>query len=175
MKATIRSTFSRDNKLWHEAVSENSLRLNFICPEEGPLNIGDVIWVAVDLLDKEQLATVYSASKTVKITIDGRSIKDLAVLERADPEPLSEERLKGAPADFDRNTLLLKAQQWVLDVPSAGVRKEGFNISRIQDAVAFTFAKPGEGRHLIIMDKQTGEPILRNWYPENPSSMSGGA
>lgn len=175
MKATIRSTFSRDNKLWHEAVSENSLRLNFICPEGGPLKIGDVIWVATDLLDQEQVATVYSASKTVKITIDGRYIKDLAVLEKADPEPVSKERLKGAPANFDRNTLLLTAQQWVLDVPSAGVKKEGFKLSQMQDAVSFTFVKPGEGRHLIIIDKQTGELILRNWYPENPSSKPGGA
>ena len=175
MLATIRSTFSRDNKLWHEAVTENNLRLNFVCPEGVPLNLGDAICVAVDMLDQEQLARVYSLRNSVKIKIDGRYIKDLAILEKADPAPVSLERLRGAPAAFDKNTLLLQAQQYVHDVPRSGVKKEGFKVSRMQDAVSFTFVKAGEGRFLIIMDKQTGGVISRNWFPENQSPTTGGA
>lgn len=168
MKATIMSIFSRDDKLWHEAVTENSLRLNFACPEGGPLKIGDVIRVSVDLLDQEQLASVYTCSKSVLITLDGRYVKDLALLEKADPAPVSPERLKGGPAAFDHNTLLLQARQYVAYLSGGEVRREGFEVASVQDAVAFSFVKEGEGRFLIVMNKQTGDLISKAWFPQTP-------
>lgn len=163
MIATIKSTFDRDGKLWHEAVTENSLRLNFACPDGGPLKIGDVIRVAADCLDREQLASVYSIAKSVPVTLDGRFLKDLALLEKADPAPISPERLKGGPADFDRNTLLLQARQYAADAEGD---KEGFSMTLAQDAVSFSFAKEGKGRLQVVMDKTTGELISRRWFPE---------
>ncbi|UPT73351.1 MAG: hypothetical protein M0D55_15955 [Elusimicrobiota bacterium] len=148
-------------------MTENNLRINFICPET-PLKPGDVIGIIGDIVDREQLATVYSNSGSVLITIDGRFTKDLALLEKADPAPISQDRLKGGAATFDEGTLRLLAEKLMFDIPTEGVKAEGFKPVRAQEAISFTFAKAGEGRFQVILDRKTGERISVSWSPEQP-------